>query len=166
MSGRTEDFSAQSPDLGTEISRAVVWVTVAARNISVADVPRHAAPSELQRRAPQNINELVEEVEAAVSGRFNVGLTFDRYPSRLQPAIVESIAAAVRAQASELGAGSPAAAQAIRVDDPKNASPVLFPLRRSRRTCPPFSGASGRRRIRKVPQATGARDSEEVLLLV
>ncbi|MEU6350125.1 hypothetical protein ABZ896_12440 [Streptomyces sp. NPDC047072] len=76
---------------------------------------------EVTARAPQNINELVEKVEAASSGRFDVDLAFDRYPSRLQPDVAEKAAAAVLAQAGALEAGSPAVAEVIRVEDPKNA---------------------------------------------
>ena len=79
---------------------------------------------EVTARAPQNINELVEHVEAASAGRFDVDLAFDRYPSRLQPEIADKTAAAVCAQADALGAGSPAVAQVILAEDPKNAGPV------------------------------------------
>ncbi|MET7898239.1 hypothetical protein [Streptomyces mirabilis] len=79
---------------------------------------------EVTARAPRNINELVERVEAASGGRFDVDLAFDRYPSRLQPEVADTAAAAVRTQADALGAGSPAVAEVIRVEDPKNAGPV------------------------------------------
>ncbi|MFI2437146.1 hypothetical protein [Streptomyces sp. NPDC018693] len=79
---------------------------------------------EVTARAPQSINELVERVETVSGGRFDVDLAFDRYPSRLQPEVADKAAAAVRTQADALGAGSPAAAEVIRVEDPKNAGPV------------------------------------------
>ncbi|MFD9114979.1 hypothetical protein [Streptomyces bottropensis] len=79
---------------------------------------------EVTARAPQSINELVERVEAVSGGRFDVGLAFDRYPSRLQPEVADKAAAAVRTQADALGAASPAVAEVIRVEDPKNAGPV------------------------------------------
>lgn len=78
---------------------------------------------EVTARAPRSINELVERVEAVSGGRF-VDLAFDRYPSRLQPEVADKAAAAVRTQADALGAGSPAVAEVIRVEDPKNAGPV------------------------------------------
>ncbi|MFE9459486.1 hypothetical protein [Streptomyces californicus] len=83
-----------------------------------------SAGIEVTARAPQNINELVERVESAGSCQFDVSLAFDRYPSRLQPAIVEDVVAAVRTQVGSLDEGSPAVAAVIPVDDPKNAGPV------------------------------------------
>ncbi|WP_406117604.1 hypothetical protein [Streptomyces sp. NBC_00989] len=79
---------------------------------------------EVTARAPQNINELVERVEAVSGGRFDVDLAFDGYPSRLQPEIADKAAAAVRAQVDALGAGSPAMAEVIQVEDPKNGGPL------------------------------------------
>ncbi|MEV8544382.1 hypothetical protein [Streptomyces sp. NPDC051572] len=79
---------------------------------------------EVTARAPQNINELVERVEAVSAARFDVDLVFNRYPSRLQPEIADKAAAAVRDQADALGAGSPAVAEFIRVEDPKNGGPL------------------------------------------
>ncbi|MFJ2651861.1 hypothetical protein ACIO1C_34695 [Streptomyces sp. NPDC087420] len=79
---------------------------------------------EVTARAPHNINELVERVEAVSAGQFDVDLAFDGYPSRLQPEIADKAAAAVRAQADALGAGSPAVTEVIQVEDPKNGGPL------------------------------------------
>jgi hypothetical protein len=93
---------------------------------------------EVTARAPQNINELVERMEAVSNGRFDVDLAFSRYPSRLQSPVVEEAATAVLAQAEALGAGSPAVAEVIRVDDPKNAGDVTITVQ----VCP-GNGAVG-----------------------
>ncbi|MFB7345543.1 hypothetical protein ACFCZ6_36445 [Streptomyces hydrogenans] len=106
---------------GAKIGYQLGDTTVSNPDILVQDRSGSAlAGIEVTARAPQNINELVEQVESASGGLFDVSLTFDRYPSRLQPAIVKDVVAAVRT----LAAGDTAVGQVVPVDDPKNAGPV------------------------------------------